>query len=96
MPLSAAVRPYDQLVLDLDGCVWVGDEPLPGAVEAITALRAAGKRVAFVTNNSRHAGEEYVRKLWGLGVRASLADVVTVVGRCSTSSPRLAPAVRRS
>src|SRR4051794_37677780 len=41
-------------------------------------MREAGKRVAFVTNDPRHAGEEFVRKLWGIGVQASLADVVTV------------------
>src|SRR4051812_50117148 len=41
-------------------------------------MRDAGKRIAFVTNDPRHAGEEFVRKLWGIGVQASLADVVTV------------------
>src|SRR5436189_243703 len=39
-------------------------------------MRDAGKRVAFVTNDPRHAGEEFVQKLWGMGVRASLADVM--------------------
>jgi HAD superfamily hydrolase (TIGR01450 family) len=78
--LGALVRSYDQLVLDLDGCVWVGREAIPGSVEAIEALRLAGKRIAFVTNNPRRSAEEYVRKLWGLGVRASAADVVTVGG----------------
>lgn len=77
MALSRLIRPYDQLIVDLDGCVWIGPEPVPGAVEAITALREAGKRVAFATNNSRHATEDYVRKLWGIGVQASMADVVT-------------------
>jgi HAD superfamily hydrolase (TIGR01450 family) len=77
MPVSSLVDRYDQLILDLDGCVWVGDQPLPGAVEAIEALRASGKRVAFVTNDSRHALEDHVRKLWGIGLRASLADVVS-------------------
>ena len=76
-PLPAG---YDHVLLDLDGCVWVGDEPTPGAVEAITALRAAAKDVAFVTNDARHAGEDYVRKLWRLGFRASLEEVVTVGG----------------
>ena len=80
MPLSARVEPYDQLILDLDGCVWVGDEPTPGAVEAVEALRSAGKRVAFVTNDPRRAGEDYVAKLWRIGIRASLDDVVTVGG----------------
>jgi glycerol-1-phosphatase len=80
MALSALLRGYDQVVLDLDGCVWIGGEPIEGSVEAITALREAGKRVAFVTNNPRKSGEEYVQALWAIGVQASLADVVTVAG----------------
>jgi HAD superfamily hydrolase (TIGR01450 family) len=78
VPLSPLLRRYDQVILDLDGCVWIGPNAIPGATEAIAALREAGKRVAFVTNDPRHAGEEFVRKLWGIGVQASLADVVTV------------------
>jgi len=77
MRLTELVERYDQLILDLDGCVWVGPEPVPGSVDAITALRAAGKRVAFATNDSRHALEEHVRKLWQIGLQASLADVVS-------------------
>jgi HAD superfamily hydrolase (TIGR01450 family) len=80
VPLSTLVQRYDQLIIDLDGCVWVGDEPVAGSVDAVAELRRAGKRIAFATNDPRHAGEEYVAKLWGLGVQASLADVVTVGG----------------
>jgi HAD superfamily hydrolase (TIGR01450 family) len=78
--LAPLMARYDHVLLDLDGCVWVGDEPTPGAADAITALRAAGKSIAFITNDGRHSGEEYVRKLWGLGFRASLEEVVTVGG----------------
>jgi glycerol 3-phosphatase-2 len=77
MPLSQAVGRYEQFILDLDGCVWVGPDPVPGAVEAIDALRGAGRRVSFATNDSRHALEDHVRKLWSIGVQASLADVVS-------------------
>ena len=80
MPLSPLVRRYDQLILDLDGCIYIGDEPVPGAVEAVESLRQAGKRVAFATNDPRHSTEDYVTKLWRIGVKASLADVVTVGG----------------
>lgn len=80
MALSRLAAAYEQVIVDLDGCVYVGDEPVPGSVEAIEALRAAGKRIAFVTNNTRHSEEEYVQKLWGMGIRASVADVVTVGG----------------
>jgi HAD superfamily hydrolase (TIGR01450 family) len=77
MPVTPLVAGYDQLILDLDGCVWVGPDPVDGAVDAISALREAGKRVAFVTNDSRNALEDHVRKLWRIGVQASLADVVS-------------------
>jgi HAD superfamily hydrolase (TIGR01450 family) len=78
--VSPLVARYDHVLLDLDGCVWVGDEATPGAVKAVAALRAAGKGVAFVTNDARLTGEEFVRKLWRLGFQASLEEVVTVGG----------------
>ena len=80
MPLSPLAERYDQFIVDLDGCVWVGDEPVEGSPVAIERLREAGRRVAFATNNSRRSGEDYVRKLWGMGIQASLGDVVTVGG----------------
>ena len=80
MVLAPAVQPYDQFIVDLDGSVWIGDEPTPRADEAIAALRHAGKRVCFATNNPRRSGEDYVRKLWSMGIHASLGDVVTAGG----------------
>ena len=80
MALSPLLGSYDQVVLDLDGCVWVGPSAVPGAAEALAELRAAGKRVAFLTNDARRSPEAYVRKLWSLGIVASLEEVVTVGG----------------
>ncbi len=80
MALSPLLTDYDNVLIDLDGCVWVGSESTRGAADAIGALRAEGKAVAFVTNDARRSPEEYVRKLWSLGVRASLGEVVTVGG----------------
>ncbi len=80
MTLSALANGYDHVLLDLDGCVWIGEEVVPGTIETIAALRRGGKRVAFVTNNARRGGEEFVRKLWSLGIQASLEEVVTVGG----------------
>jgi ribonucleotide monophosphatase NagD (HAD superfamily) len=42
---------YDGFLVDLDGVVWVGREPVPGSVEALRALIVAGKGIVFVTNN---------------------------------------------
>ena len=80
MPLTPLAARYDQFILDLDGCVWVGTEPTPGVVEALDELRDAGKRVAFATNNAFESGEDLVARLWKIGLRASLQDVVTVGG----------------
>jgi len=76
--LTPRIARYDQLLLDLDGCLWIGDEALEGAPEAVAALREAGKAVAFLTNDVRHTPEEFVRKLWRLGFQAALSEVVTV------------------
>jgi glycerol 3-phosphatase-2 len=80
VPLTALAERYDQFILDLDGCVWVGGEPTPGVVEALDEVRAAGKAVAFATNNAFESGEDLVAQLWKIGLRASLGDVVTVGG----------------
>jgi glycerol-1-phosphatase len=80
VPLSALASAYDQFILDLDGCVWIGDEPTPRAVEAVEALRDAGKKVAYATNDPRSATEDFVTRLWRLGLQASVRDVVTVGG----------------
>ena len=78
MPVSARIRPYDHILLDLDGCLYVGDDACEGAVDAVTALREAGASVLFLTNDVRHTPEDFVRKLWRLGFQASIAEVVTV------------------
>jgi len=78
VPVSSRIRPYDHVLLDLDGCLWVGDDACEGAVDAVTALREAGASVLFLTNDVRHTPEDFVRKLWRLGFQASIAEVVTV------------------
>jgi HAD superfamily hydrolase (TIGR01450 family) len=76
--VSARLRSYDHVLLELDGCVWVGEKPCDGAVDAVAALRDTGASVLFLTNDVRHAPEDFVRKLWRLGFQASLAEIVTV------------------
>ena len=80
VPVAPGLEPYDIFLLDLDGCVWVGDEPTAGAVEAVSALRAAGRGLAFVTNDARHGEDDFVRKLWGLGFQAAREEIVTAGG----------------
>ena len=63
-------------LLDLDGVVWLAEQPIPGASEAVERLRAAGQRVLFATNNSAVPVGEQEAKLARHGIEAR-GDVVT-------------------
>ncbi|QAA77223.1 MAG: Phosphoglycolate phosphatase [Candidatus Bipolaricaulis sibiricus] len=75
--LMAATRGVDGYILDLDGTVYRGDRAVPGAGEAIAALRGRGRRVVFASNNPLRSRAEYARKLTRLGIAATEGDVVT-------------------
>jgi HAD superfamily hydrolase (TIGR01450 family) len=64
-PLLRDVRGF---VFDLDGCVWNGNALNPGAGETLAALHAAGRGVAFLTNNSRATAATIQDRLHALGV----------------------------
>ncbi len=68
--------PYRGWLFDLDGTVYVGEQLIPGAGEVIEALRAAGRRVAFLSNKPLQTREEYALKLARLGVPAQPDDVI--------------------
>jgi HAD superfamily hydrolase (TIGR01450 family) len=68
---------YDGLLIDLDGVVWIGREPVPGSVETLRALLAAGKRVVFVTNNPGKLPSAYAERLRELGVEVGPERIVT-------------------
>jgi 4-nitrophenyl phosphatase len=56
------------LLVDLDGVVYRGDEPVPGVAEVLRARVEGGDRVVYVTNNSRSHRDDYRRKLVDMGV----------------------------
>jgi HAD superfamily hydrolase (TIGR01450 family) len=64
-------------ILDLDGVVWLAEDPLEGSAEAVDRLRAAGHRVIFITNNSSPQVSDITDKLVGAGIQADRDDVVT-------------------
>jgi glycerol 3-phosphatase-2 len=68
---------FDGLLVDLDGVVWIGREPVPGAPETLRALHAAGKRIVFVTNNPGRPPAAYAERLQGMGVEVEAERIVT-------------------
>lgn len=69
-------RLFAGYALDLDGTTYLGDALLPGAARAITALRAAGRSVVFVSNNPLYSRQDYAAKLTRLGIPTTPDEVV--------------------
>ncbi len=65
---AVALSTLAGFVFDLDGCVWNGNVLNPGASETLAALHRAGRRLGFVSNNSRATGRDLRERLHALGV----------------------------
>jgi ribonucleotide monophosphatase NagD (HAD superfamily) len=74
---EALVSAYDVALLDLDGVVYIGKSAVAGAADALAKAKAAGLRVAFVTNNASRTPSAIAAQLTGLGVPTTASDVVT-------------------
>jgi glycerol-1-phosphatase len=71
------VDAYDAALFDLDGVIYLGPEPVPGAPEGIARLRARGTKFGFVTNNAARTPAAVAEHLRDLGIQAVADDVVT-------------------
>jgi HAD superfamily hydrolase (TIGR01450 family) len=64
-------------LLDCDGVVWLAEDVIPGAPEAVARLRADGGRVVFLTNNSDPRRSDHLEKLERLGMTTAPEDVLS-------------------
>ncbi len=67
----------DALLIDLDGVLYVEDQPLPGAREAVAELRATGVALRFVTNTTARPRRAILERLQRLGFDAAPDELVT-------------------
>ena len=67
---------HPALICDLDGVIWLADQAIAGAAEAIGALRRSGSTVLFVSNNSFAPVADVEGKLARFGIPAR-GDVLT-------------------
>jgi HAD superfamily hydrolase (TIGR01450 family) len=68
---------FDAFLVDLDGVVYLGTEPLPGAADALRELRARTKAIRFLTNDPRPHRSEVVERLARYGIDATVEEVIT-------------------
>ncbi|MFB9323388.1 HAD-IIA family hydrolase [Cryptosporangium minutisporangium] len=68
---------YDAALFDLDGVLYLQEEPVAFASDGVAAARAAGMRIGFVTNNASRRAPVVVALLAKVGIEGSEAEVVT-------------------
>ena len=65
------------LLIDLDGVLYVEDEAVPGAAEAVATLRDRGLPLRFVTNTTSRSKRQTLERLERLGFRVPAEELVT-------------------
>lgn len=65
------------VIIDLDGTVYRGKTPIPGAPETVDALRDRGVSILFLTNNPEHSPKALCERLRPMGISVSPEEIVT-------------------
>ncbi|MDR3318569.1 MAG: HAD-IIA family hydrolase [Clostridiales bacterium] len=71
------IKKIKTYLIDMDGTVYLGGKLLPGAAEAVAALRRSGARICFLTNNSSVSARDYLQKLARLGIPVTADEIYT-------------------
>jgi HAD superfamily hydrolase (TIGR01450 family) len=55
------------MLLDLDGTLYIGDTPIPGAIDCLATLRASGIQLRFLTNTTTKSQQQLIAQLRTMG-----------------------------
>jgi HAD superfamily hydrolase (TIGR01458 family) len=69
--------PMAPILLDIDGVLHVSGEAIPGAPEAVRALREDGHALRLVTNNTTRARWKLAAELRSLGIEVAEDEIAT-------------------
>lgn len=83
------------LLVDLDGVVYRGTDPVPGVAALLAERAAAGDEVVYVTNNSMHYRADYVTRLAALGAPVTADRVISAPRATALYVTEREPSIRR-
>lgn len=75
--MSGRLESVDALLIDLDGVLYVEDDPIDGAKEAVDSFRDAGLGLRFVTNTTARSRRQTLERLKRLGFGVAEEELVT-------------------
>ena len=74
--MDSTLSEIDAVFLDLDGTMYLGNDLIDGALEFLERCESRGVRRFFLSNNSSRSVDQYLKKLSGLGIPATVDDVL--------------------
>merc|ERR1719410_526481 len=74
-PASQLLDNVDVFIFDCDGVIWRGDSVIEGIPATLEKLRALGKKLFFVTNNSTKSRKGYKKKFDGLKLDVEAEEI---------------------
>ncbi len=74
--LMQSLSKITHLIIDMDGVLYLGDQPMRGLCEFFAFLRERSIRFMLATNNSTRTPQEYVDKLARMGVTVSPNEIL--------------------
>jgi 4-nitrophenyl phosphatase len=77
MEKRRALHNLRYLLIDMDGVLWRGEQPMPGLADFFGFLREHQIKFTMVTNNASRTSEYYVKRLAGYGVEIVADEVIT-------------------
>ncbi|HLF28496.1 MAG TPA: HAD-IIA family hydrolase [Anaerolineae bacterium] len=83
------------LIIDMDGVLWRGSEPLPGIPEFFAFLRERDIRFVLATNNSSRTEAQYAGRLAAYGAPVALDEIVTSASATADYLTSILPAGSR-
>ena len=83
------------LLVDLDGVVYRGADPVPGVAAVLADRAAKGDDVVYVTNNSMHYRADYVSRLRAMGAPITPETVVSSARATALYLQNHEPTIRR-
>ena len=71
------LKDIELFVLDMDGTFYLGNDIIDGALKFLEAVKKAGKRYMFFTNNSSMSSDKYIEKLAGMNCFIGKDQIMT-------------------
>jgi HAD superfamily hydrolase (TIGR01458 family) len=75
--MAPTLEGTEALLLDLSGVIYVQDEAVPGAAEALSRLRGEGIPIRLVTNTTMRPRRAILERLERLGIDADPSELLT-------------------